>query len=168
MKHKLVRRALSMNPGRNDADRRNPPASTITGNHDPFCMQGLVKSRSYRGVMGEPGRPRPINRHATPKAAGYWGPRRSVLDLWLRPKAKPERALGPGATVGILGTGVPRLACLRPAAWLRQQVCTAHFHQQGTQDPREGPSLARRTTRDIRSEERRVGKECRSRWSPYH
>ena len=24
------------------------------------------------------------------------------------------------------------------------------------------------TTDDIRSEERRVGKECRSRWSPYH
>ena len=23
-------------------------------------------------------------------------------------------------------------------------------------------------SRDIRSEERRVGKECRSRWSPYH
>ena len=23
-------------------------------------------------------------------------------------------------------------------------------------------------TRDVRSEERRVGKECRSRWSPYH
>ena len=39
-------------------------------------------------------------------------------------------------------------------------------------------SLVRRKTRevravdgisfDIRSEERRVGKECRSRWSPYH
>src|SRR5256886_3498211 len=28
-------------------------------------------------------------------------------------------------------------------------------------------SVARRT-REIRSEERRVGKECRSRWSPYH
>ena len=26
--------------------------------------------------------------------------------------------MGPGATVGVLGTGVPRLACLRPAAWL--------------------------------------------------
>src|SRR3989454_9322158 len=26
----------------------------------------------------------------------------------------------------------------------------------------------RNTTRDRRSEERRVGKECRSRWSPYH
>ena len=24
------------------------------------------------------------------------------------------------------------------------------------------------TTANIRSEERRVGKECRSRWSPYH
>ena len=24
------------------------------------------------------------------------------------------------------------------------------------------------TAREIRSEERRVGKECRSRWSPYH
>src|SRR5215469_14062379 len=26
----------------------------------------------------------------------------------------------------------------------------------------------RRATRQARSEERRVGKECRSRWSPYH
>ena len=25
-----------------------------------------------------------------------------------------------------------------------------------------------RTAEDLRSEERRVGKECRSRWSPYH
>src|SRR2546430_10047961 len=25
-----------------------------------------------------------------------------------------------------------------------------------------------RTPKDLRSEERRVGKECRSRWSPYH
>ena len=40
------------------------------------------------------------------------------------------RALGPGATVGVLGTGVPRLACLRPATWLHQRPCTAHLHQQ--------------------------------------
>ena len=32
----------------------------------------------------------------------------------------------------------------------------------GAQDPNGG------TPRDMRSEERRVGKECRSRWSPYH
>src|SRR5260370_39018466 len=30
------------------------------------------------------------------------------------------------------------------------------------------PPLVREEERDDRSEERRVGKECRSRWSPYH
>ena len=51
--------------------------------------------------------------------------------------------------ISVLGMGVPRLACLRPAAWLGWQVCAAHLHQQGIQDPREGPSLARRTTQDL-------------------
>ena len=46
-----------------------PSASTTTGNHDPLCMQGLVSSRKCRGVMGEWGRPRPINCHVAPKAA---------------------------------------------------------------------------------------------------
>ena len=32
--------------------------------------------------------------------------------------------------VGVLGTGVPRLACLRPAAWLHQRSRTTHLHQQ--------------------------------------
>ena len=32
--------------------------------------------------------------------------------------------------VGVLGTGVPRLACLRPTAWLHQRPYTAHLHQQ--------------------------------------
>ena len=31
--------------------------------------------------------------------------------------------------VGILGTGVPRLACLRPTAWLRWGPSAAHLHQ---------------------------------------
>ena len=31
--------------------------------------------------------------------------------------------------VGVLGTGVPRLACLRPAAWLKGRPSTAHLHQ---------------------------------------
>ena len=30
------------------------------------------------------------------------------------------------------------------------------------------PALTVNALRDVRSEERRVGKECRSRWSPYH
>ena len=28
--------------------------------------------------------------------------------------------------------------------------------------------LVNLTVKEVRSEERRVGKECRSRWSPYH
>ena len=32
----------------------------------------------------------------------------------------------------------------------------------------ESTSVPARVVRDSRSEERRVGKECRSRWSPYH
>ena len=31
--------------------------------------------------------------------------------------------------VGVLGTGVPRLACLRPAAWLKGGPSTARLHQ---------------------------------------
>src|SRR5256885_15170535 len=34
--------------------------------------------------------------------------------------------------------------------------------------PEQGVTSRRRTHRAQRSEERRVGKECRSRWSPYH
>ena len=41
--------------------------------------------------------------------------------------------------------GVPRLACLRPAAWLKWWPTMARFHQHKTQDPREGPSLAGQT-----------------------
>src|SRR3954466_9192438 len=52
-------------------------------------------------------------------------------------------------SVGILGTGVPRLACLRPAAWLERGPSTAHIHQHETQDPHEGPSLAGRTTQSF-------------------
>ena len=56
-----------------------PPASTITGNHDPFCMQGPVNSCSCRGVVRKQGCPRPINRHAAPKATGCLGPWRFTL-----------------------------------------------------------------------------------------
>ena len=107
-----------------------PPA--IIGNDDFPCMsQGLVKSSSCRCSMGKWRCPRPINRHASTKAAGYWGPQRSALALWLCLEAKPEHALGPGATVGVLGMGVPRLACLWPIAWLCWQAYMTHLRQQG-------------------------------------
>ena len=59
-------------------------------------------------------------RRPRPQAVG--GPRRSALALWLRLEAKSERALGPGATIDVLGTGVPKLAYLRPTAWLCEGV----------------------------------------------
>ncbi|XBJ17852.1 hypothetical protein VPH35_009166 [Triticum aestivum] len=31
-------------------------------------------------------------------------------------------------SVGVLGTGVPRLACLRPAAWLKWWPSATHLH----------------------------------------
>ena len=105
-----------------------PAPPTIAGNDGFPCMsQGLVKSGICRGSVGKRRRPRPINRHASTEAAGFWGPRCSKLDPWLRREAKHERTLGPGATVGVLGTGVPRLACLRPTAWPSQQVVRPVF-----------------------------------------
>ena len=106
-------------------------------------QQGLVKSGSCRGSVGKRRRPRPINRHASPEATGFWGPQCSVLDPWLRHEAKLERALGPGATVDVLGTGVARLACLRPTAWLSQQAVRPIFTNKASK------TLARRTTQDL-------------------
>ena len=51
--------------------------------------------------------------------------------------------------VGVLGTGVPRLAYLRPAAWLKWWPSMAHLRRHKTQDPRVGPSLEERTTHDF-------------------
>ena len=52
------------------------------------------------------------------------------------------------ACVGVLGTGLPRLACLRPAAWLKGGQHGPSSSTQA-QDPREGPSLAGRMTRSF-------------------
>src|SRR5260370_12587998 len=78
------------------------------------------------------------------------------------------------------GTGAERLALAQPVAarWNRRIAENAHHDRTGPGEP--GPvrgdlllvylSRARVDQADIhqRSEERRVGKECRSRWSPYH
>ena len=77
---------------------------------------------------GETGTPTSNQPPRGTRDAGYWGPRRFALAPSLLCLAKSGRALGPGATIGILGTGVPRLACLRPAAWLNEWPSTAHLH----------------------------------------
>src|SRR3712207_9252827 len=45
---------------------------------------------------------------------------------------------------------------------------TSRLCQNHLPDTPESPAGEARTTSQTRSEERRVGKECRSRWSPYH
>src|SRR3954469_8488137 len=64
--------------------------------------------------------------------------------------------------VGVLGTGVPRLACLRPAAWLEWGPSVAHLHQHKAQDPHEGRFLKHgllRLTREEAERSRRVPHE---------
>ena len=78
-------------------------------------------------VWGRQRRPRPVDHHTSTEAAGFWGPRCSKLDPWLHRKVKPTRTLGPRATVSVLGTGVPILACLWPAAWRSQQAVRPIF-----------------------------------------
>ena len=77
--------------------------------------------------MGKRRRPRTIVHNASIEAAGFWGPWHSVLGPWLRREAKPEPTLGPGATIGVLGTGVPRLAYMWSTAWLSQQAVRPIF-----------------------------------------
>jgi len=70
------------------------------------------------------------------------------------PQFKLELAFSAGSTVlGILGSsGAGKSMTLR---------CIA-----GLETPARGRIILQDTV--LRSEERRVGKECRSRWSPYH
>ena len=46
-----------------------------------------------------------------------------------------------------------------------RQIAVTGAIRTGSYDAQDG---TKRYTTDVRSEERRVGKECRSRWSPYH
>ena len=50
---------------------------------------------------------------------------------------------------------------------VREGQC-AIFLNEGTLADVFGPGHYTLSTENMRSEERRVGKECRSRWSPYH
>ena len=56
---------------------------------------------------------------------------------------------------------------------MKEQVAQARLHLESAktkyyEDIKAGSKLTKEQQEAIRSEERRVGKECRSRWSPYH
>ena len=55
--------------------------------------------------------------------------------------------------------GMPRFAARQIASWL---------YRKGADSIGGMTDLSLKNREKLRSEERRVGKECRSRWSPYH
>src|SRR3972149_1559508 len=85
----------------------------------------------------------------------------------LRVKRKPKAKL-----LGFVGHTNPRLLEIRqinvvqrPRFWPKD-FSQVHFLSIHAFDKR--PSALLVQLQPVRSEERRVGKECRSRWSPYH
>src|SRR5258708_31372347 len=65
-----------------------------------------------------------------------------------------------------LVTGVQ--TCALPICLRRLQTDYIDLYQMHAPDPETPLDETLRALDDLRSEERRVGKECRSRWSPYH
>src|SRR5256885_2975364 len=85
-----------------------------------------------------------------------------VQDAWLRySAAQPADVRSPKA---FLTTVVTRLCLdrLKSARAAREEYVGPWLPEPVVTDDQPGPE------RSVRSEERRVGKECRSRWSPYH
>ena len=52
--------------------------------------------------------------------------------------------------------------------WKRKGKRFRHVEKDGEETTELSVKIRAAKFRDLRSEERRVGKECRSRWSPYH
>ena len=86
--------------------RKKAPRWDLTGTEG--CGGGIRFLAPYLVVWGYIG----IYRRKKYVGGATWGPQ------------------GWRATVGVLGTGVPRLACLRPTAWLCKRARTTHLHQQ--------------------------------------
>ena len=84
------------------AGEGQPPASMIAGNHDPFLHAGTCQVERLPRQRGEAEMPTSNQPPRVDQGRRLLGP-----------------ALGPGATVGVLGTGVPRIVCLWSAAWLK-------------------------------------------------
>ena len=95
----------------------------------------------------------------------------AVRAAWIAERGDTEELAGPTSRYGVERLNDPRLAELRfnlkrkpRRARAGMNVSQMHYARKGIVTP-EMEFIA---IRENRSEERRVGKECRSRWSPYH
>src|SRR3989441_6931622 len=98
---------------------------------------------------------------------GVWGPCRGPPSLWSLSEYRGVPRLRRGATSGrgsrraTASPGRDEREGGRGAPRLRRGATSGRGSRRATASPG-------RDERSGRSEERRVGKECRSRWSPYH
>ena len=63
-----------------------------------------------------------------------------------------------------------QIRCTKARPYIKQEL-QDHMEDQIAENMKAGmdhEQAEKEAVRDMRSEERRVGKECRSRWSPYH
>ena len=97
----------------------------------------------------------------------------AVRDASKRRDLRPAALRGPG-TARMKGTAAPRIGTVNAPLRLppsRPPSFSGRMHsgEGGEQNLRVGVAgFPEQGVRVLRSEERRVGKECRSRWSPYH
>ena len=131
------------------AGEGQPPTSTIAGNHDPLCMQGVVQSVQLPRRHGEVETPTSNQPPRGAQGRRLLGPAALRTYPFASLFGQVRARLGPGGYCRRSRNGGPQ-TCL-PAAHTVAKLagCTAHLHRQGIQDPREGPSLARRTTQDL-------------------
>ena len=106
-----------------------PSASTITGNHDPSLHVGTCQVVRLPRHHGEAETPTSNQPPRGTQGCRLLGPAALRTCPFASLLSQARACLGLGATVGILGMGVPKLAFLRPTAWLREWPSTAHLHQ---------------------------------------
>src|SRR3989454_7388551 len=138
-----LRRAVSLPERHSEYEHgRAPPKRTET-NSDATLWQDHHTSRAWRRA-----------------------PRFGTSDGFLRERCLPVGSHHPSS---------PLVSCVSPGA-SRRETAPMDPHPQHLPDSGEPPQPAPPDSKKkrkwvspaLRSEERRVGKECRSRWSPYH
>src|SRR3712207_5484767 len=115
-----------------------------------------VGAPSSSSVASSPGRSPPAPPQPVMRRAARTGMRAVRTPVWWRPDGPPRHLLAQPDAVAL------------PDLPLLLQVLRVRDAQGAPARARRGRAPPRRRAPAPRSEERRVGKECRSRWSPYH